>query len=144
MSLRDPHAKMSKSHNDPRSRIMLTDGPEDVISKVGGALTDSEAGITYEPKRRPGVANLLELLAHFEDTRPELLVDRYHNSSLRAIKEAVAETLIKALQPIRSKYELIMASGARDRLRDISSEGARKAQDNSQNILNKVRDAVGY
>lgn len=58
-SLRDPTKKMSKSDADPKSRIMLTDTPDQLLEKVKKALTDFKSAVTYDPIERPGVANLL-------------------------------------------------------------------------------------
>ncbi|RQM06458.1 hypothetical protein DH86_00002299, partial [Scytalidium sp. 3C] len=66
MSLQDPQQKMSKSHADVRSRILITDTPEDIHRKIMAALTDSTNSVSYEPETRPGVANLLHLLSYFD------------------------------------------------------------------------------
>lgn len=39
-SLRDPHKKMSKSDVDAKSRICLTDKPDDIAKKIRKAVTD--------------------------------------------------------------------------------------------------------
>merc|ERR1711939_99457 len=64
MSLTDPVKKMSKSDPNPKSRILLTDSNEVIRSKIKSAMTDSFDGISYEPERRPGVSNLLDIYYH--------------------------------------------------------------------------------
>lgn len=39
-SLRDPTKKMSKSDQDPKSRINLTDSPDEIRKKIKKAITD--------------------------------------------------------------------------------------------------------
>merc|ERR1711939_634674 len=62
MSLKRPTQKMSKSDADPKSRILITDTREEIHAKVKGAITDSEPGISFDPEKRPGVSNLIEIL----------------------------------------------------------------------------------
>ena len=59
MSLKEPLLKMSKSHADPRSRILVNDDHQTISEKLRFALTDSMARISYDPINRPGVSNLL-------------------------------------------------------------------------------------
>ncbi|KAH1767608.1 hypothetical protein KXX41_005796 [Aspergillus fumigatus] len=58
MSLKEPTLKMSKSHADRRSRIILTDSPAEISKKINAALTDSELTITYDPRDVPAVVSL--------------------------------------------------------------------------------------
>ncbi|KAI9661668.1 MAG: Tryptophan--tRNA ligase, mitochondrial [Bathelium mastoideum] len=67
MSLTEPHLKMSKSHANPKSRILITDGCEEIEKKIKGALTDSVSGISYDLVERPGVSNLLDIMFHLQD-----------------------------------------------------------------------------
>ena len=65
MSLKAPHLKISKPHQDPRSRIYINDGAQVIEDKIGHALTDSINGVSYDPANRPGVSNLLEITSYF-------------------------------------------------------------------------------
>lgn len=55
--------KMSKSHADSRSRIELTDSPDEIVEKVKKSVTDFTSEVTYNPEERPGVSNLIALHA---------------------------------------------------------------------------------
>ena len=62
MSLQDPTRKMSKS--DPEDTfISLLDPPDAIRRKVKRAVTDSEADIRFDPVNKPGVSNLLSIIA---------------------------------------------------------------------------------
>ena len=62
MSLQDPSRKMSKS--DPEETfISLLDPPDAIRRKVRRAVTDSEADIRFDPAGKPGVSNLLSIIA---------------------------------------------------------------------------------
>ncbi|PYH42161.1 tryptophan--tRNA ligase MSW1 [Aspergillus saccharolyticus JOP 1030-1] len=142
MSLKEPTLKMSKSHHDPRSRILLTDSPEDIRRKVKVALTDSEAGVTYDPVRRPGVSNLIELLSHFDGRSCEELVLEYQFTSLRALKETLAGQVSNSLAPIREKYLQLIGDDS-GYLDAVSERGTLTARANAEQTMNLVRDVMG-
>ncbi|KAH6604097.1 hypothetical protein Trco_007543 [Trichoderma cornu-damae] len=143
MSLTEPTSKMSKSHKAERSRILITDVPEDIRSKVATALTDSIPGISYDPAARPGISNLLEILSAFDTERrsPAQLAEVYANASPRMFKDAVADTLVAGLHGVRDRY---LELSANDSYLDmIERQGARKAQESAQETMDIVRAAVG-
>lgn len=142
MSLKEPNLKMSKSHSDPRSRILLTDSSEEICKKIKVALTDSEAGVTYDPIGRPGVSNLLELLSHFDGRTCEDLVSEHRFSSLRALKETLANQISSKLAPIRERYlQLIADKGGY--LDAVAEQGKHTARTNAQQTMSHVRNVMG-
>lgn len=142
MSLKDPTSKMSKSHADERSRILLTDSPQQISKKVKVALTDSEPMITYDPVRRPGVSNLIEILSHLEGISCDEIAAEYHSSSLRALKDHVAGRIAHHLGDIRARYLEIMDDQT-GLLESVSQQGAEAAQANARQTMRQVRDAIG-
>lgn len=142
MSLKDPNAKMSKSHADGRSRILLTDSQQEIHKKVKVALTDSEPGVTYDPTRRPGVSNLIEIVSHLEERSCEDIAAEFQNASLRALKEHAAARIAHHLQPIRERYLEIMNDG-NGYLDSVAHEGAAAAQANASITMQRLRDAMG-
>lgn len=145
MSLTTPTNKMSKSHPNPKSRIMLTDSTSEIRSKVKSAVTDSIEGITYDPEARPGVSNLIDLLYHTsaEDgyENQEALAQDLAGVSMLALKEKVAESIDTQLTPIRERYaEIIRDSAA---MEEAAAEGAQKANRSAMKTLQKVKRAVG-
>lgn len=143
MSLTEPTSKMSKSHKAQRSRILITDTPDDIRSKIASALTDSTPGISYDPDARPGISNLLEILSVFDaDKRsPAELAREYADSSPKLLKEAVADALLVGLHGIRDRYRELSANDSY--LDMIEREGARKAQQSAKETMDIVRAAVG-
>jgi tryptophanyl-tRNA synthetase len=142
MSLKEPTSKMSKSHADEKSRIILTDSPAAIRKKVKVALTDSEAGVTYDPVRRPGVSNLIEILSHLEGMSCEDIVREYQSASLRALKDHVAERIAFHLQEIRDRYISIMEDRT-GYLDQVAEEGAETARANSAVTMRQIREAMG-
>lgn len=146
MSLKEPHLKMSKSHENPKSRILLTDDPDEVRQKINGALTDSEEGISYDRAQRPGVSNLLEILAHLDSAGdgPEQTAYRFRNLSKPELKAAVAEAISRSLEPIRAAYAEMMGKEDREAyLQGVAAEGAMAARSNAKGSLDRIYSAVG-
>lgn len=59
--MKDPLKKMSKSDESSKSRIEITDSPDIVVKKIKEALTDMKSQVTYDPKNRPAVSNLIDI-----------------------------------------------------------------------------------
>lgn len=145
MSLDRPSLKMSKSHPNPKSRILLTDTRDEISKKLRVALTDSIDGVSYDPIARPGVSNLLDIAFHMsthQTDEVEAFAKDYEGVSLRALKESVAEAVDRELAPIRDRFESIMGSGSRD-LDDAAAIGAAKASHTAKATMTLVREAVG-
>ncbi|EED12553.1 tryptophanyl-tRNA synthetase, putative [Talaromyces stipitatus ATCC 10500] len=145
MSLKDPIHKMSKSETDQKSRILLTDSEKDVQTKIKSALTDSEPGISYDPARRPGISNLIEILSHLEGPNGrscEEIASELQSTSIKALKDRVAATINAHIQPIRDRY-LEIVSRENGYLEDIAEQGAVKARQNANETMKAVRFTMG-
>lgn len=145
MSLKVPHLKMSKSHEDPRSRILLNDSPDDIHAKLKVALTDSLGRITYDPVGRPGVSNLLTLMACMDESQrsEEQIAMESERLSMRVFKEEVANTIIKGIAGIKAKYDYYMDDDQTQHLRDIAVDGNEKACRQAEDTMARVRRLVG-
>lgn len=147
MSLTEPEKKMSKSHPNPKSRILLADSEEVIRSKVKAAITDSIEGITYEPERRPGVSNLIDMLYHTtEDGRTagsqQDLAKGLQGVTMRGLKERVSEAMEATIKPIRERYETFVSDKAA--LDMVAAEGAEKAAKSAAVTMAKVKRAIGF
>jgi tryptophanyl-tRNA synthetase len=107
MDLQDPAVKMGKSHDATAGIIYLLDEPDTVVKKVRRAVTDSEAGVSYDPQERPGVANLLEILASCTGKEPAALAESYPGSG--ALKADTAQAVVELLRPLRSRHAELCA-----------------------------------
>ena len=63
MDLQHPERKMSKSVESPLGTIGLLDSDEEITRKVRQAVTDTDGEMRYDRAAKPGLANLLDLLA---------------------------------------------------------------------------------
>jgi tryptophanyl-tRNA synthetase len=139
MDLQKPDKKMSKSTGTPLGTISITDTPDEIGHKVRRAVTDAGTDVRYDPVHRPGVSNLLEMMAAATDSSPEELAGRF--DSYGALKRAVAETLIEVLRPIRERaLELAGDPGA---IAAALEKGAHKAHSVATPVLERARTAMG-
>jgi tryptophanyl-tRNA synthetase len=145
MSLQDPHLKMSKSHSDPKSRILITDRPEEIHQKIMSARTDSINSVSYDPENRPGVSSLLHLLSHFDshDRSPEDLGAVYSKLGLGDFKKMMSETISGRLEPIRKRYQEVMREDGGAYIDHVERKGAEKARESANSTMAIVREAVG-
>ncbi|KAF6822297.1 Tryptophan-tRNA ligase, mitochondrial [Colletotrichum plurivorum] len=145
MSLQQPTQKMSKSAIDPKSRILITDAPEDIHKKIMGALTDSSNHVSYDPKDRPGVSNLLELLSIFDSQgrSPTALGHDLAQTSLKDLKQTVSGAIIQGLAGIRERYVDLMSADDGQYLDLVEAQGAQKARRSAEETMAIVREATG-
>jgi tryptophanyl-tRNA synthetase len=137
--LSDPGAKMGKTNLDDAGVLYLLDPPEVIRRKVMRAVTDTGREVRYDPEHRPGVANLLDILAGCRDETPTSLAGSF--GSYRELKEAVADTVIATLRPIQTRYaELTKDEGT---VRAILRRGAEQAREQTQQKVREVRARLG-
>lgn len=145
MSLLDPHLKMSKSHPDPRSRILITDSPEEITKKINAARTDMIDTVSYDPENRPAVSNLLHLLSHFDaqGRSPTELGTVHESLKLGPFKKLVAQTISTSLLPIRTRWQEVMREGDGAYIDHVERLGAKRARESAEATMVIVREAVG-
>ena len=147
MSLRNPSKKMSKSDQDPGSRILITDSPEDIQRKINKTVTDSTFDISYDREARPGVSNLIDIMYYMNESRytsPEQIAkDMFGaNTTMKGMKEQVGKAIVDGLAPVRERYLEVMAR----RPEDIAGEmenGAAKARVRAKETLDQFKVAMG-
>jgi tryptophanyl-tRNA synthetase len=136
-NLQDPTAKMSKSDPNPAGVIYLLDPPDIVRRKIKRAVTDSGSDIGYDPDKRPGLANLLELGAGCSDQTIEQLINAH--TSFGALKATVADAAIAVLEPIQRRYaELDRGDVAR-----VFAGGSERARAVAAPTLAAAQAAIG-
>ena len=139
MSLTDPTSKMSKSDPNDRSRVLILDNPDLVRKKIKSAVTDSDPEVRFDPEAKPGISNLLEIMASCTGRSIDDLVDEYATGGYGRFKEAVAEAVIAELAPVRSKYQQLED----DEVARIMRRGALDARTRAEGFQQIVRQATG-
>ncbi len=141
MDLQHPDRKMSKSADSPNGTIALLDEPEVIRKRVMSAVTDSGSDIRFDPEAKPGVSNLLTILAASADRAVAAVAADLDGAGYGTLKEAVASSVTELLAPIRVRYGELTAQPSR--LDAVLAEGAAQARALSAPVLARVRAAVG-
>jgi len=63
MDLQEPTKKMSTSNGTLQGTVLVLDPPDVIRKKFKVAVTDSGREVQYSPDEKPGVSNLIEILA---------------------------------------------------------------------------------
>lgn len=139
MDLQRPTAKMSKSAESPQGTVLVLDEPDVIARKFKRAVTDTGAEVEFVPATKPGVSNLLAILAAATGRRPEEVAASY--SRYGPLKADTADAVIELVRPVRERYEALVADpGA---ARAMLQRGAEKAETVAGATLARARDAVG-
>ena len=143
MDLLDPTSKMSKSDEVGNGRVCLMDKPEDIMRKFKRAVTDSDTGrcVYYDPERKPGVANLMQIYAVCTDKTFDQIEAEFEGKGYGAFKPAVGEAVVETLRPIREEAARIIADKAY--LEQLCRTGAERASAVAERTLRKVYRKVG-
>jgi tryptophanyl-tRNA synthetase len=140
MALDDPTQKMSKSAPRPASKILLTDAPDKIVKKIRSAVTDSGSEVRAA-QDKPAITNLLTIFSVIEGVPVPELEERFAGSGYGDFKNALADSVVTWLGPLRTRYEELMAE--RGRTEEILAEGAEKARGVASEVMAEVRDRVG-
>ena len=139
MDLQEPTVKMSKSRSSPLGKVDVLEAPESIVRKIKRAVTDNDGEVVYDPRRKPGVSNLLELLAVSTGARPQDLAGRY--TQYGPLKADTAEAVVELLRPLQARFAEL--SGDPAELDTLLAKGATKAEAVAAATLARARDAVG-
>jgi tryptophanyl-tRNA synthetase len=139
MDLQHPERKMSKSVDSPLGTIMMLDEPADIERKVKKAVTDTDGEVRYDPEAKPGLSNLVELLAVATGRSPVGVAGSYQRYG--DLKADLAEALVELLRPIRERRAALAADpGA---VTSLLALGADKAGVIASVTYRRAADAIG-
>ncbi|MEU1402645.1 tryptophan--tRNA ligase [Streptomyces sp. NPDC005728] len=139
MNLQDPTAKMGKSDDSGPGIVYLLDEPDTVRRKVMRAVTDSGREVEYDREARPGVANLLAILAACTGGNPEALAGVYE--SYGALKKDTAEAVVEVLRPVQARHRELCAEPAY--VEGVLRDGAEKARAMARPTVDTAYRAIG-
>lgn len=139
--LQDPSSKMSKSASSAAGLIELLDEPKRNIKKFKSAVTDSGTEIVFDEENKPGVSNLLNILAAVTQTPIPQLEQEFAGKMYGHLKVAVAEAVNDLLAPIRQLTLELLDDGAT--LDAILADGAHKAREVATQTVAEVYDRIG-
>jgi tryptophanyl-tRNA synthetase len=139
MDLSDPAGKMGKSSTSDSGLVYVLDDPATIRRKVARAVTDAGSDVVYDPYRKPGVSNLLEILAACERDQPDVAALRF--DTYAELKEAVAQTIVDTLGPIRDAHADILADPSY--LDQVRRNGTARARDRAADTVRRAKQAIG-
>ena len=137
----DGKAKMSKSYNN---YIGLTESSEQIWEKLRPAATDP-ARVTRNDPGNPFICNIYKLHTLMSSKKEvDYVIDGCQTAKIGCIdcKKVLFTNMDKLLEPIRDKYHEWMKNP--DRIREVLSDGANKAQAVANETLEEVYEVVGF
>ncbi len=139
MNLQDPTSKMGKSDDVGPGVVYLLDEPEAVRKKIMRAVTDSGSEVVHDREARPGVSNLLEILAACEGGNPNDLAGVYETYG--SLKKDTAEAVVELLRPVQQRHKELCADPAY--VEGVLREGAEKAREMARPRVDAAYRAIG-
>ncbi len=126
--------KMSKSRGNA---IAIGATADETARLIARAKTDSERSVSYEPARRPELANLLLLAGLCLDQPPEDIASAADGNGAAGLKAIVTEAVNARFAAIRSRRAELAAD--RGYLRQVLLAGNEKARATAAGTLDAVQ-----
>ena len=140
--LQEPTAKMSKSAEDPKGLINILDEDSVISKKIKSAVTDTDGEIRFDRDRKPGVSNLLGIYSAITGDPIKDLEQRFSGKGYGDLKSELAEVVVSALSPIRSRAQELLSDKVE--LDNLLAKGAARANELAEQTLRKVHEKVGF
>lgn len=139
MDFQHPERKMSKSVASPLGTINILDEPAEIEKKIKKAVTDNDGIVAYDPATKPGLANLLDVLAAATDRSPTDVAAGYERYG--DLKTDTAAALIEMLVPLQERFAELEAD--RGEVQRILSTGAAQANEVAATTYVRAAKAMG-
>ena len=137
--LQEPTAKMSKSSNTDAGIVYLLDEPAAILKKFKRAVTDSDGEVRFDRAEKPGVSNLIEILAACTSRTPQQVAGEY--TQYGPLKADAGEAVVAILAPIQHRYHELM--GDKAELSRLLRTGAEKARAVASATLERTYSNIG-
>ncbi len=141
-NLQEPERLMSTTRGAPQGVVRMVDPPDVIRKKVKTAVTDSGREVRHEPDEKPGISNLVEIMAVATGESFAEIEARYNGTGYGPFKEDVAEAVVQLLQPIQERYGELRADDAE--LRRLLAVGAEKAAVAARPTLEAMYERMGF
>ena len=93
----------------PQGTVLLLDPPDVLRKKFKSAVTDSGREVRYDPEEKPGVSNLIEILAVATDRGIPAVEAAYDGRGYGDLKGDVGEAVVELLAPVQARYAELRA-----------------------------------
>jgi len=122
--------------------LWLLDEPSINAKKIKRAVTDTDTEIRFDPQEKPGVSNLLAILAALTDRAVSDVVPDYASKGYGALKGDVADAFTAFATPYRERTQQWLDDEVA--LDDVLAAGAARARKVAAEMLSQAYDAVGF
>jgi len=139
LDLQDPTSKMSKS--SPLGAVFLLDDAKTITKRLKSAVTDSETEIRYDPAAKPGVSNLLTIVAALSGRDVRSVEADYEGKGYGALKTDAAEVVVNFAAPFAERVSELTSDPAE--LTRLMHQGAAKARAVAAPTLATVYERLG-
>lgn len=140
MSLQDPTKKMSKSDENPKATIFLTDSADEIRGKVKRAVTDSGSEVRMGDDR-PALNNLITLYHVATGESFEAIQEHFQGKGYGDFKQELADALVALVEPISTRFHTIRND--KTMLNAILKKGAEEANRRANRTLRKLYKKMG-
>ncbi len=141
-NLQEPERLMSTTRGAPQGVVRMIDPPDVVRKKFKTAVTDSGSDVKHEPESKPGISNLIEIMAVVTGSSISDVESRYDGEGYGRFKDEVGEAVVELLGPIQQRYEELRADEAE--LRRLLERGAEKASAAAAPTLETMYERMGF
>ena len=92
-------------------------------------------------ENRPGISNLVKLMATCNNTDCESIVQQYHNKGYGAFKHDLAQSIIEVIIPVQNKYLEVRKD--QNYLDSIIADGKEKAISTAKSQVDQMLSSIG-
>jgi tryptophanyl-tRNA synthetase len=142
MGMQEPTKKMSKSDDAPTNAVYLLDEPDVITRKIKRAVTDLGNEVRYDPAEKPGVSNLMSILAATTGRSFDSIVAEFNGQGYGRLKQATADAVVEELKPVQARYREIREDT--EGLRRVLRAGAESASARADATLMRVHEVLGF
>lgn len=142
MNLQNPTIKMSKSApKDDKGTIFILDDIELTKKKIMSACTDNEGKVYFDEENKPGISNLLSIVAVIENLSLDEVSKKYQDYNYKDFKLEVADKVAQFILDIQNKF--YNYRNDEKYLKMVLKDGADKARVLANKKMEEVKKSVG-
>ena len=141
-NLQEPDRLMSTTRGAPQGVVRLIDSPDEIRRKFKTAVTDSGREVVHDVKQKPGISNLIEILAVATSDSIKDIEARYEGQGYGQFKLDVGDAVVELLAPFQERYHELRSDDTE--LRKMLALGAEKASAASKPTLDHMYDRMGF
>lgn len=142
MNLQNPNIKMSKSAPvDDKGTIFILDDIEITKKKIMSSITDSENKIYFDEINKPGISNLLSIVAVIDNLTIEEVSLKYKDYTYKDFKIEVSTKVCNFILDIQNKFYKYRNN--EEYLKEILKRGANRAKILADKKMQEIKEKVG-